>query len=891
MIPLILHIKNFLSYGPETQIIDFRPYHLIALSGKNGHGKSALLDAITWAIWGQARKSSGNSKPDAGLMHLGQKHMMIILEFEVNGIKYRIRREYLQTQSKHFATLDFGIQNNDEKIVPLTDKTIKDTQEKIERTIGITYESFTNSTFLRQGQSNEFSKKSPKERKEILAQILQLQQFENQKKIAIAHARHIQQEYNTQTHIIQRIHQELAELAHINSARFEIDEKITINAQELKKLELAQQDLKQTHQTIVAQQHKDLFLQQQQQELILNVQQLTTERSTLQKQFATPHNVSKEELIHHEKNLTAKVEFQQAQHEKKLKLKEEYLQLKDQLNQKIQSTTQIFDQKKHVLSTQQATQLEQIRQLEKQLQQQNQAVQQHKLLINNSDQHTAALKRDVQQLQELGKNYEITKQQLEEKKQQYQQLYAQGTYLKQHISTIESDIQKITTECSLCDQTLDQQHQKNVHEKLNHLLKSTQEQLETTKQTIVNLKQSIQNLQSLCSEQQQHYEHSLQLQAQYTQHVQAHEMLIKQQQKYSEHVQQVTIDLRAAQQALTLTQQSFIDLEKELHTALQEQTIVDIQSKIHTIEQQAHTTAYNAQQHHQDQQDVRAIRQQIELYTHTQDQTQQQIKLQQLQQQIDILQQTMANIELERKKYINIPEQLKTHLQQEKLIAQELQTADNARQQYLIEKGALEQKQKKQQELDAELKRITHQSKATYQEMIDYQDIAKALGKDGIQALLIEQAIPEIEHETNLILARLTHNQTQIFIESLRDLKKGGSKETLDIKIADPFGLRDYEMFSGGEAFRIDFALRIGISKLLARRAGTTLQTIFIDEGFGSQDDEGISLIMDNIYKIQNDFAKIIVVSHLSEMKEHFPVQFLVEKKRTGSTISIHQQG
>ena len=183
MIPHKLHIKNFLSYGPETQIIDFANYHLICLSGKNGHGKSALLDAITWAIWGQARKSFGNAKPDAGLLHLGQKHMMVILEFEVNGANYRVRREFLNTASKPFATLDFGIQDSDGKLTALTDKTIKDTQEKIERTIGITYESFTNSTFLRQGQSNEFSKKLPKERKEILAQILQLNQFEQKKKI------------------------------------------------------------------------------------------------------------------------------------------------------------------------------------------------------------------------------------------------------------------------------------------------------------------------------------------------------------------------------------------------------------------------------------------------------------------------------------------------------------------------------------------------------------------------------------------------------------------------------------------------------------------------------------------------------------------------------------
>ena len=111
---------------------------------------------------------------------------------------------------------------------------------------------------------------------------------------------------------------------------------------------------------------------------------------------------------------------------------------------------------------------------------------------------------------------------------------------------------------------------------------------------------------------------------------------------------------------------------------------------------------------------------------------------------------------------------------------------------------------------------------------------------------------------------------SQIFIESLRDLKKGGTKETLDIKISDTAGIRPYEMFSGGEAFRIDFALRIAISKLLARRAGTSLQTLIIDEGFGSQDEEGLTHIMDAMHKIQDDFAKIIVVSHLASLKEQF---------------------
>jgi len=173
----------------------------------------------------------------------------------------------------------------------------------------------------------------------------------------------------------------------------------------------------------------------------------------------------------------------------------------------------------------------------------------------------------------------------------------------------------------------------------------------------------------------------------------------------------------------------------------------------------------------------------------------------------------------------------------------------------------------------------------------DYQAISMATGKDGIQALLIEEAIPEIEQEANDILSRLTNNQAQIMIESLWDLKKGGTKETLDIKISDTIGVRPYELFSGGEAFRIDFALRIAISKLLARRAGTSLQTLIIDEGFGSQDEEGLARIMNALYAIQNDFSKIIIVSHLSSMKDQFPVHLNIEKGPSGSKISFVQHG
>jgi len=206
-------------------------------------------------------------------------------------------------------------------------------------------------------------------------------------------------------------------------------------------------------------------------------------------------------------------------------------------------------------------------------------------------------------------------------------------------------------------------------------------------------------------------------------------------------------------------------------------------------------------------------------------------------------------------------------------------------------KGALEQARHYGEERRALLLKEQERLRLQETDVADYNLLCQILGKDGIQGMLIEQILPEIEQDANLLLAKLTDNQAQLSFESLRELKSGGMKETLDIKISDTLGIRPYELFSGGEAFRIDFALRLAISKFLARRAGTSIQTLIIDEGFGSQDEEGLHHIMESLYAIQDEFAKIIIVSHLPIMKDQFPVHFCVTKGPQGSSVQVMQQG
>jgi exonuclease SbcC len=171
-----------------------------------------------------------------------------------------------------------------------------------------------------------------------------------------------------------------------------------------------------------------------------------------------------------------------------------------------------------------------------------------------------------------------------------------------------------------------------------------------------------------------------------------------------------------------------------------------------------------------------------------------------------------------------------------------------------------------------------------------YKQLERAFGKDGVPALLIEQALPQIEAKANEILDRLSSGNMSVrFVTqaAYKDRRREDLRETLDIQISDGAGMRDYEMFSGGEAFRVNFAIRLALSEVLAQRAGARLQTLVIDEGFGSQDAQGRQRLVEAINLVRQDFARILVITHIDELKDYFPNRIEVEKTERGSSIRV----
>ena len=154
----------------------------------------------------------------------------------------------------------------------------------------------------------------------------------------------------------------------------------------------------------------------------------------------------------------------------------------------------------------------------------------------------------------------------------------------------------------------------------------------------------------------------------------------------------------------------------------------------------------------------------------------------------------------------------------------------------------------------------------------------------------MEKDLPQSESRASEGLERLSGGDMSIRVmtqQAYKDKKRADLKETLDIQISDSTGIRDYEMFSGGEAFRINFAIRLALSEVLAQRAGARLQTLVIDEGFGSQDEMGRQRLVEAINLVRDNFEKILVITHIDALKDSFPNRIEVIKTDRGSQVSL----
>ncbi|MGG6296155.1 AAA family ATPase [Leptolyngbya sp. AN02str] len=357
-------------------------------------------------------------------------------------------------------------------------------------------------------------------------------------------------------------------------------------------------------------------------------------------------------------------------------------------------------------------------------------------------------------------------------------------------------------------------------------------------------------------------------------------------------------EMKQAQRRLARVQEQVPTLEQRLaivETQLDGLHQSEAQQHIRQLEQHIEAIAYNLEEHTTLRNKLRKaqawqLRQQ-ELQQAQQTYPQLQQRQQDLTKLLETRTQALKSLTEQMERMV---EQIEQTPNPETAIAN-LETHIQARRTHLDEQlahvGRAQQQQQQLELLSVQQRELNTQLNSLRRQLRVYTELSQAFGKNGIQALMIENVLPHLEAETNHILSRLSNHQLHIQFVTQRSRRKGGvnSKliETLDILIADAQGTRPYETYSGGEAFRINFAIRLALARLLAQRSGAALQMLVVDEGFGTQDEAGCDRLIAAIQAIANDFSCILTVTHMPRLKEAFQHRIEVTKTAEGSQVQL----
>ena len=209
MNPLRIRLRNLRTFVDLDLEL---PAGKIAILGGNGAGKSTLATAVDWALFGPDARSWAPYLTQGA----EETELLLELEFEHADVDYRIRRTYSGRGSGK-ASLDLHFRPEpDWGWTPLTRETAKETQALIEQTLGLTRTTFRASSMLVQGDGAAFTEAQPKDRKQILAQILGLDRWDGYLAAARADLRSRQQRLEQIVGELRGSDEELEQLDRVN---------------------------------------------------------------------------------------------------------------------------------------------------------------------------------------------------------------------------------------------------------------------------------------------------------------------------------------------------------------------------------------------------------------------------------------------------------------------------------------------------------------------------------------------------------------------------------------------------------------------------------------------------------------------------------------------------
>lgn len=995
MLPISLQLHNFMSYATPPRF-DFDAITTACFSGENGIGKSAIIDAITWALWGEvSRKISGagNSSIEPHLLRDGCSEMTVELEFYEGQTRYKVVRAFSNTTKARTTLSIFRYDNEHYTLISSDPPLISTDKEILQQHLRLDYQTFINTAFIRQGNANEFTSKTPAQRKDVLLPLIVPSEYTCLNDAANAEKRRLDEALQTLERRIQEASDFVRETQHAEQTVSALREEISVTETHITEAQtqLATAQEQATQQRIVKSQYDRLAQDHKAQQMLHD--QLSSDITSLKSQLQPLPDRDIHEVQANVAQLQSLLEarrsfdenqkhillsrktiasVQQAHNTQIHTLQEQQASLSARLQhihtiieqkntilanvsryQDIERTLQVLENESVTLTQQLLPLASKITTSESELahllQRKNElsqeiAVLQTAVLTEDSTEELRSLQDTLETLRH--KKDTLTKQQND-----YYTVMGQVARLNEskssHIHTLRTFQERLDnirsgrmTVCPECGSLLTDNHYTT---KLIQDIQECQSNINTLSRELDTVSNHARTL--LCENDLAEVvkrihatEHALdQLQAailyseEQTQTMNECQSLLDTcQDQYSQTAQQL---LQIQQEKDTMlasledlqarTNTARKDLQElaqsvALHTQLQQamvesdqltQSLQTLQDRLDVLNSDADYAATITEANAVIAQNTRAIEdivaqygthetmvsaieelrdeprvlQNIERITHnnaalTLDITTLTNRLQHAQDTLQTITQNMHALSYD-------PATLQYA---EDRIVQTQATIDRLRATLKDTTAACihaELLHRQHIERMDELSRLTTEKQSCQHDLYITDVVREVTGRDGIQSALIQTTIERIEEETNRIISLFDPNMTIRFETEKITKTTKQARGTLDIKINTNGEERYYEMYSGGQKYRIDFAIRVAMSSVISLQAGSPLELLIVDEGFGTQDTEGLEAIISVINTLT--FPKILVISHVEQLRSAFPVNVHFFQQHGSTTFVV----
>ena len=851
MIPMRIKAKNF---GALRDLnIDLSGLTLASVGGKNGTGKStAFTWAPLWALYGTTRP--GLNADD--VISLGEEEARVSLDFQEKEQMYRVIRSRSR-KGRGKSTLEFYVQENGEW-KSLSGRTVRETEDKIQHLLGVSSEVLVSSSFVLQGKAGEFTAKTPGQRKQILADILELDVYEDLLEKAKADLSETTQKKAVFEATISSIEEGLKEkertreeLAYLEKCKKQVEQKKRMIQDLQKKKEeevfLARRNRSLLKEALDKSRHlesrrKDL--EEEQQRLLARMQEA---EGILARKSKILVDAEKAEAL---ENAIREMEpfIQQYEEEKSA-----YKSLKKDLDKNVSELEAIG---------------EKILKVEKSL----------------SDPESVELAKrgllDKKAFMEKAARDEKTRQKL------LLERHAKDKELQEKAYKLESAKKSLLKDLAHCqDQCvkLEKAHCVNIAAALKNpctFLAAASEDARRIPQISTEIAQVEEEQKKLESLREELFAMDKAIDALYVEE----EVLTK-------------IRLEMERMEAILASDAGSEAKRDLLKALSCQQVslnkekTNIESHLKEIE----IRGKKAKESLARLPEIKASL--VSLNTAKEERNSLPLweeRCTAAREGLKVLGNEFVSLEMEERRNRTVMKELQGDPSEDVLqkevreIMVQVKVIEEEEQKITSRIGAtvalLErffEMEKKQEDLSREIARKN-------EEICRFRLLVKAFGRDGIPAIIVENAIPELERISNEILGEMTRGENHLRFDTTRELKnREGMAETLDIYVSDWEGDRPYESFSGGEQLRIDLAIRFALAEFLATRSGTKIEWVVIDEGIGSQDKEHKALVVDAIRNISGRFKKVFLVTHIEDVLESFLQQVVFSADRH-DPVQVH---